>query len=417
MHARLREQPDQWWLCETSDGRRFVERCARSAWAAAYAVNHYQPADQYTARASRLEAPLFDVIGDSSDREKWLAARATGAPASETAAILGADRHRSLIELWGIRKGRIESADLDDVEAVFWGNALEGAIIEGYAARTERRVAAFGLLCRSRAFPWMLATPDAFVSDTASEEDAKRLRQAIGLVKGSLKKNVGYDASLQRLHTCLAGWWPLQLKNVGMRMADEWENGAPHHYVIQTVHEAIVVGAEKATIAALIGGQQLAWQDVPLVPAGLRDDPHAPEGLLERQIVRSTKDFVESLMFDDPPRADASDSARRALITLYPIEDPGTIAQLGTELMISAQRADQIGAEIRALKAEKSAIENALRQAIKDAERGVFADGTGYSLKQITVGESVHPGYTTRKLTRFGLKRAKRRAEEDGTED
>lgn len=328
--------------------------------------------ERSAAPIAREPAPFVGVCS-ANDRPAWLAARRATIGASEVAAVLGVEHaYGSAISVWAEKTGRVER-DPETPEWMFWGNELEPSILTGYAKRTGRRCVPFGVLLRSTRFPWLSATPDGLVSESATLRDYSELCRAIDALRMSPSDETAagmvWDAIRSRV------WWPIQLKNLGYQGAQHWEHGVPLYYRVQCAQEAIVMGAPMCTGAALISGQRLAWEDVPV--------DTSITSTLERQIVNVSRTFYERhIVADVEPRADASEHARRTLIALYPTAKLGTTLALGADLMQTAARLDQAKADAAALKKQITGLENAIRQAIGQNETAVFADGTGYTLRQ-----------------------------------
>lgn len=313
----------------------------------------------------------YDVCASERDRATWLAARRSFIGASESAVVLGDGHFASLLELWASKTGRVQR-DIDN-ERMFWGRQLENAIVAGYAERANRCVLPFGLLLRSRAWPWMSATPDALVTD---DRDAvvrvPEISRTLGWIRAALRRGRRVHKLRDELARLTAGWWPLQVKNIGYESAHDWADGVPVYYRVQCLHEALVFGASKVTGAALIAGQRLAWDDIDV----------DPDGQVERRIVEDTRRFMsENVEGGLEPRADGSESARRMLAMLYPVAQPGKEIALDGEMLSELGAYDASKAEIKRLSGDVAQFENAIRQAMKDAERGVFADGSGFTLK------------------------------------
>lgn len=298
-----------------------------------------------------------DILSSSEDRETWLQERRSGVSASDVAALFGASPFMSELELYAIKRGESEGPDLSDNEAVFWGNVLEDAIINGYSARTGRPVIPWGKLVRSKRFPWMLATPDAFTSD----DDG-------------------------------ATWWPLQIKNIGLRSASEWDDGVPRHYTLQCQHEAIVCGMGVCTAAALIAGQSLAWDDLEVSEVD------------QRRIVHEAQRFMDDVAAGRRPEPDGSDSAKRALQAMFADEDPEKT------VVLPAEFAD-LDADLEAAKQAKrdsdkrvKELEQRLQAAIGEAGVGAIPGGATYRWKTVHVAEHVRKESTSRRLYRSAPK-------------
>lgn len=326
-------------------------------------------------RPKTLALPLpFTAVCDSRDRDAWLRARRQTIGASEAAIVLGASPWSSQLALWAEKTGRSTgNAELDGAEFVFWGLELEDAIIRGYGKRTGRITVPFGLLLRSTRWPWLSATPDALVTDSAEAgARATQITRTLGQIRTAMKKRASTANLLTVLHDLTRGWWPLQTKNIGFSSAEHWTDGVPLYYRIQCLQEALVFGAHQTTGAALIAGQRLAWDDVVV----------EHEGLLERQIVNLTRLFMrQHVELDMEPAVDGSASARETLVSLYPRQTTDKTIPLGGEHMEAAHRLDRLKAEKKQADEALKLIENQLRQELRDAERCVFPDGSGFTYK------------------------------------
>lgn len=321
----------------------------------------------------------FEIVCDSSDRTAWLAERRRTIGASESAIVLGfaPESWGSALELWAVKTGQMEPRDLQDNEAVFWGNKLEPSIIDGFHERTRRVSVPFGLLLRSKRWPWLSATPDALTTDDPrAAARMGELRRAIDFLRAW--KGAEPAAFATQLREIAAGWWPLQVKNIGFQSAHHWADGVPIYYSIQCTQEALVWGADKCTGAALIAGQRLAWDDVEVPPG-----PVLPP--LAGQIVNLTRQFWDDYVrAGTQPPPDASDSAKHALAALYPEEDPGLVVELGMEQLELARELDAIAAQKSSLEKREKHIKNLIRAAMGDATAAYFADHSGFTLKTVS---------------------------------
>lgn len=334
----------------------------------------------------------FEIVCDSSNRAAWLAQRLQTIGASESAIVLGQapETWPSQLALWAVKTGRMDPESLEDNEAVFWGTELEPSIISGYQKRTGRASVPFGLLLRSKLWPWLSATPDALTTDDPAA--AARAKDIAATVYALATQPTAAEA--QELEVLTRGWWPLQVKNIGFRSAHHWADGVPPYYTIQCTQEALVWGAHRCTGAALIAGQRLAWDDVE-VPPGKVLPP------LATQLVNLTSAFWENhVRAGVEPAPDASDSARRALEALYPVEDPELALQLGLDELEMAHEHDQLTAKIADLKKRAKQIGNLMRARIGNASAAYFADGSGYTLKSVSKGAYAVEACTYRDLRR-----------------
>lgn len=323
--------------------------------------------------ATNLPPCPFEILCDSRDREKWLATRRkAGVGASEVAAVLGILPFMSAYHLACVKTARIEPDDLSDNERVFWGNELEEAIIAGYAKRAGRRAVSFGLTLRSLRFPWLFATPDALVSEQATEQDARDMARAIATTRIAIKQGeTDLSVYYNVLGTLIATvhWQPLQVKNIGFGSAEHWTDGVPDYYTAQCRAEAIVFGAQTCTGAALVAGQQLIWDDVERTE------------LSDRQIVNLTRSFWHECQAGRLPPVDGSASTKAAIGAQWPREDPGTFAHLGAEWFELADELEDEKAKRKAAQKRIDEIENRLKAEIAQAPRGVLPDGSGWSFR------------------------------------
>lgn len=324
----------------------------------------------------------FSVVCDSRDREIWMRARRQTIGASESAIVLGCSPWSSLIELWSLKTGRSEGdPELDAAEWIFWGRELEDAIISGYGKRAGRTAIPFGLMLRSTRWPWLSATPDALVTDQPdAAARAGQITRTLGHIRTALTRRRSADNLLPRLFELTRGWWPLQTKNIGFGSAEHWAEGVPLYYRVQCAHEAMVFGTARTTGAALIAGQRLAWDDVEV----------ELDGLLERQIVNLTRLFMrQQVELEVEPPVDGSDSARRTIAALYPVDVPEKVIALGADLMDEADVYDRNKHEAKRLKSALELFENRMRQEMQDAARCVFPDGSGFTCKANVKGSRV----------------------------
>lgn len=299
------------------------------------------------------ESPLpYEVVCDTSVEQDWLDARKQGIGASEIAMVLGEapTTWGGPLKLYARKTGASADDDLSEVEAVYWGKKLEGPILEAYWERTGRRTARESLLLRSVEHPWALCTLDGRTWEPAN--DGSR--------------------------------WPLEIKNVSAFLAGEWVDGPPPHYYLQIQQQMLVTGEQKATIAALLGGNRMVWADVP------RDEQTI------RRIIHHGSHFWERVQRRDVPAPDGTEASRRALEKLYP-EGSGTIV-LPYSAIEAADELEDVKATIKALEARKDLIENTIRAALGNAEVGFLTDGRSFSWKRQSRRECVIPATSFRVL-------------------
>ncbi len=308
--------------------------------------------------SAAAKLPAYEVVCDASDRVNWLDARYAGLGASEIAIVMGEAPAAwgSPLSLYAQKIGEYER-DLSDVEAVYWGNKLESTIIEAYAERTGRNTAKEGFLLRSREHPWAMCTLDGRTWEVANDQHR----------------------------------WPFEVKNVSAFRSDEWVDGPPAYYFLQLQHQLLVTNEERATIAALVGGQRLIWADV------RRDEETI------RKIIYHGSRFWERVQARDMPTPDGSEATRKALQMLYP-DGSGTVVLPYTAIE-AADELELVKADLRRLEERKAMIENTVRAAIGEAELGVMTDGRSFSWKLQHRRESTLPASSFRVLRLHQAKR------------
>lgn len=274
--------------------------------------------------AHRHSTEHYETIG-RADAPDWLDKRNTGIGSSDMAAVLDASPFKSAWGLYMEKTGQVPPEDLSDVERIQWGRRLETSIIEGYQARTGRRAIEAGYLLRSKRYPWALCTLDAWTI-----------------------RYVG------------ASYTPLEAKNIHFMAGERWADGAPEYYRIQGHQQLLVTGGNVVTVAALIGGQQLVWQDVE------RD-----EQLIER-IIDGGESFWSRVQHRDPPRVADTKAAREDLARAYP-KDDGEVLDLDEDLGAEIARLLELKAQQKDLKAEVRAAENRIKAAMGSATEGTVA--------------------------------------------
>lgn len=290
----------------------------------------------------------YYTICGSDDREAWLAARTSGIGSSDMAAVLDESPFRSAYGLWLEKTGQVEPQS--DAEHLYWGRALEAAIIDGYAHRSGRPAKKAGYLLRSRAYPWATCTLDGWT---------KRTPDAV--------------------------WTQLEAKNVIQYQADAWADGPPEHYRIQIHHQMLVTGSEVATWAALIGGRQLIWDDMP------RDEA------LIRRIIAAGERFWERVQDGEAPPVAATRACGKDIAAAYPTDD-GAEVVLPDDLDLEIARMKDLESQARDLKKQIDAVKNTVKAAMGSAAVGVTPGGARVTWKTYERGPTYQPAKTVRTL-------------------
>ncbi|WP_417276518.1 YqaJ viral recombinase family protein [Castellaniella sp.] len=289
-----------------------------------------QAVQTHTLTTSRRPA-LRLVDTRKIDRSEWLEVRKTGIGASDAAAAVGLSPYKSQLELWMEKTGR--DADLpkpdpkDTTEPVYWGTLLEPIVAASYTQQTGRKVRKVNAVLQHPQFSFMLA-------------------------------------NLDREVTGCPGVQILECKTAGEFGARLWKDGVPEYVQLQVQHQLTVTGKAAADVAVLLCGQKLEVHRI------VRDDE------LIARLIHLEALFWQYVTSDTPPPADGSDSADRALRTLYPGKSSMTV-DFSDDRTLSALFADLVAvrADIEARAAQAEKFKQTLIQAMGDASVAQFETG------------------------------------------
>jgi putative phage-type endonuclease len=306
---------------------------------------------------AKAESLPYEIVVDTDDRDEWLAARNLGLGASDIGGVLGLPgvaRRSSPLKVFMEKTGVLEPEDLSNIEAIEWGHEMEPVIARRYAARTGRPVELgrrhrYQVL-RSKLYPWALCSLDFWTADAVGAE----LR-------------------------------PLEVKNVSAFMAEDWLDGTPDYYYAQVQQQLLVTGQALATSACCIGGNKLAWCDVP------RDE------VMIRKIIFHGELMWTRIQQGTPPEPDGSEATLEVLKRLYP-QDDGSCVELPATLIHYFDELLDAKAQIKRFKKIADECDAAIKATLGVAREGYFATGDRISWKTHTVREHVVKEHTQRPL-------------------
>lgn len=264
----------------------------------------------------------------STDRAKWLALRKTMLTASDVAAILGEDPHRSALDVYVDKitpRPEPEVIGLDDPR--FWGTVLEQPVLRAVAAYYGWGYREGGALLRSRKHPQLGATLDAEVD----RHDGK-------------------------------GWIDFEGKTT--RITRDWneeEGDLPTRVLIQVQSQILVSGTPTALVFALLQGSRPCQIEI------------EPSDEFHRVIVEATEEFMDRVRRMNPPDPDGSDASKRALQRLYPLDD-GSVVRLPPEAADWTREIKEIAQQQKALEARVDELKNKLRKCIGSATYGMLPE-------------------------------------------
>ena len=275
--------------------------------------------------------------------------RREGIGASEIAAICGLSPFVSALQVYLIKRGIEEPAYLSDNQAVEWGNRLEATVAKKYAEENGVAITRLNKTYVHAKNPWMMCTPDAEIFDDFE----------VGEV-------IDYG---------------LEVKTAGTRSAFRWgEKGddMPPEYLMQCAWSCAVRDCGRWDLAVLIGGNDY------------RPYTYHRDMSLEQRIIAIGREFWEGVQSGIPPDPDASESAKKALVGLYPEDQGEIIAVTNGDLgqWIEQLRVSK-DAEKKAI-VDKREAENHIKKAIGDNAGIETASGDRFTWKKNKDGKKVH---------------------------
>ncbi|MGP5273161.1 YqaJ viral recombinase family nuclease [Psychrobacter faecalis] len=234
--------------------------------------------------ANQSTTPKRLVDTKNLSREDWLQFRKQGIGSSDAAAACGIHPYLSMLELWMIKTGRMESSvdeSIDGYSPLYWGNTLEPMVAKYYQEHTGNKV---------RRVNAILQHPDP--------DKAFMLANLDYAITGSDEVQI------------------LECKTAGEHGAKLWKHGVPLYVTCQVQHQLAVTGKQAAHICVLLCGHEAKIYKVE------RDER------LIASIIEHEREFWQYVETDTPPTPDHSESAARALKQLYPTPEPSSKVDL-----------------------------------------------------------------------------------------
>lgn len=259
-----------------------------------------------------------DVVADVGDMpyDEWLGLRSIGMGGSDAAPAAGLSPWTSPMQLWAEKSG-IHRAPRVESRQMRWGKVLEPIIAAEYAARhPDVDVVHDTRMFRHPDMPWIVGNPD---------------------------RRLGVDGVLE-------------IKNVDVNAAPEWDDGPPLHYQLQVLHYQELMGARYGVIAALFGGND--YHEFPVE----RDDD-AIASLLRIEDVFWNVNVLKGV----EPRVIGTDSEARFLADRYP-------GNRGQELLLPPHVLEDL-MDLRGVKEEMSALDD-VRKLLENRIKAFMGDAT-----------------------------------------
>lgn len=167
---------------------------------------------------------------------------------SDAATIMGANRWKTLLQLWQEKTGRKPKDDLSEKESVQWGIKLEPIVLQS--------------VLDSLGLP---LEPD---------------KQQVWLEQDWRCGYLDYQISPDHI---------VEIKTSGHWSEDEWKHGIPEYVRWQVVHYFALCQAHVATVACLVGGQTLYVHSM-----------HRDEAEIEA-LLRAEQEFYDLMVSDTEP--------------------------------------------------------------------------------------------------------------------
>lgn len=240
------------------------------------------------AQSKTTTTPKRLVNTKKLSREDWLEVRKQGIGSSDAAAACGIHPYLSMLELWMIKTGRMNSNidassnnGIEGYSPLYWGNTLEPMVAKYYQEHTDNKV---------RRVNAVLQHPDP--------DNAFMLANLDYAITGNDEVQI------------------LECKTAGEHGVKLWRDGVPLYVTCQVQHQLAVTGKQAAHICVLLCGHEAKIYKV-------ERDERLIESITEHE--RLFWQYVET---DTPPTPDHSESAARALKQLYPTAKPSSKVDL-----------------------------------------------------------------------------------------
>lgn len=243
------------------------------------------------------------------DKTAWLKARMSGIAASEIAAVmnLAPKEHGSAFALFAAKQTGDDS--VGDNDAMVRGRHLEPYVSDVYEGLHPELVVMPGGLYHAEDRPWQMATFDRLAVDP---------KQA-GMPELFLRDVFGPAV------TTVRGYWPSRtIMPVQIKTANGYEGwgepgsaDVPDHYRAQCLQEMDVADAEAVILPVLF---MQKWEVVTYV---INRDADAEADMLYMR--EAAEEFLDRLKRDDPPPVDWTPATTRALKTMHPSVNGGSV--------------------------------------------------------------------------------------------
>lgn len=289
---------------------------------------------------------------------EWLESRRSGIGASESAAACGLSKWEAPLALWA---RKTEGIDAIQTDVMLLGNLMEPAIREYHSHKTGLEVvqASPGLF-RHKDLPYVLCSPDAFLSDGS-----------IGEYKRTSWRVYSED-----------------------ELGEEGSGDVPVDWFFQAQHTlSVIPEAPCVRFGVLLDGTDLKQFVV-------ERDQRVIDGLLPR-----VGEFWSLVEGKTPPDVDFTKSSALSAVKLaYRSVIEGTSVALDTDDEKQWSRYQRLGKVAKACKEAQEKITSRMLAKMKDNQTGKFPSGA--NLSRVQIAASHVPAHTRRSYIRLFHKKA-----------
>ncbi|MCM1236939.1 MAG: YqaJ viral recombinase family protein [Ruminococcus flavefaciens] len=266
-------------------------------------------------------------------REEWLKYRTQGIGGSDVSIIAGINPFKSVHELWREKTGQAEPEQTDS-EFAHFGTLLEPVVRKEFMARTGIKVRQKHMLLQSEEYPFMFADLDGVIHEN-----------------GELAV--------------------FEAKTASAYKQEIWEEGVPAPYILQVQHYMAVTGAERAYVAALVGGNHFFHHVV------------ERDGEMIGKIIAMEMHFWETYVVGGAEPVPDGSEATTAYFNSRFSETNGEIIELPEEALSVCDEYEKLSQQLKELEKAKNAAGNRLKSYLKEAEAGTVG-GRKVTWKQIS---------------------------------
>ncbi|MEI7474711.1 MAG: YqaJ viral recombinase family protein [bacterium] len=231
---------------------------------------------------------------------------------SDISAVMGLNRWKTPLKLWAEKTGKIEPADLSNVDAVKMGNTLEEFVAQQFSTETGKTVRRAPKKYTHKEYDFMGANIDRLVTGTDEL---------------------------------------LECKTCSLWKKDEWGgDDIPQEYILQVMWYLGITGRKTGYIAVLIGGQHFRYKKIDF-------DSELFETMIEQAL-----EFWNCVQNDIPPAILPADS--ETLLELYPSHSVDIIENMEIEDKVAYLQ--ELKMHIKSMQDEQKEIETELKNIINE---------------------------------------------------